>query len=61
VRDFLFSLSTLSGCESKGRRQGRKRKWQGKEPLPVPLPGIGKGDILKESFSAKEMSPEPSY
>jgi hypothetical protein len=23
--------------------------------------GIGKGDISKESFSAKEMGPEPSY
>ena len=23
--------------------------------------GIGKGDILKESFSAKAMGPEPSY
>jgi hypothetical protein len=37
---FLFSLSTLSGCESKGRRQEQKHKWQGKEPLSVPLPGI---------------------
>jgi hypothetical protein len=27
TRCAVFSLSTLSGCKSKGRRQGRKRKW----------------------------------
>jgi hypothetical protein len=36
VRGFLFSLSTLSGCGSKGRRQERKCKWQGKESLWSP-------------------------
>jgi hypothetical protein len=31
-------------------------------PLSLSLSaGIGKGDISKESFSAKEMGPEPSY